>query len=91
LKHKIRFVNIADYPVTKPSELIGFICGIIAQDYDVEGIFIDGLTYILKNKPDELEGFFKDLEFISDKFKANFHISINSAGMAMPEFIKKYV
>jgi AAA+ ATPase superfamily predicted ATPase len=91
LKHEIRFVNVADYPITGPDEFLGFICGIIAQDYDVEGIFIDGLTYILKQSLDTLEQFFSRLAQISEKFKVDFNISINGKMDTIPAFISEYV
>jgi len=90
LKREIRFINASEFPVTGPSEFLGFICGIISQDYDIEGIFIDGLTYILKYKVELLEKFFGELRQVSDKYSIDFYISINGSPDNMPEYIKEY-
>ena len=45
LSHRIRFINILDYPVYGSDAFLGFICGVASQNYDIETIFIDGLTY----------------------------------------------
>lgn len=91
LSHKIRFVNILDYPVFGSEAFLGFICGVASQNYDIETIFIDGLTYIIHQDPDSLKSFFSGLEKIADKNNVRFFISINGDENAIPDFIQKYV
>ncbi len=91
LSHKIRFVNILDYPVFGSEAFLGFICGVASQNYDIETIFIDGLTYIIHQDADSLRAFFEGLEKIADKNNVRFFISINGDENAIPEFIQKYV
>ena len=91
LKHQIRFTDISDYPVKGSVPLFAFICGIISQNYDIEGIFIDGLTYIVKESTDKLGGFFNAIEKLSNRFNIHFFLSINGKQEDMPEFLKAYV
>ena len=91
LSHKIRFVNILDYPVFGSEAFLGFLCGVSSQNYDIETIFIDGLTYIIHQSPESLKEFFDGLEKIAEKNNVHFYISINGDETAIPEFIKKYV
>ena len=91
LKHKIRFINVSDYPVAGHAAFTGFICGVIAEDFDIEGIFIDGLTYILKEKVENLKVFFDALEQISSKFNVKFFLSINGDPGTVPEYLKEYL
>ena len=91
LKHEIRFINVSEYPVDNAPGFLGFLCGILSQDYDIEGIFIDGLTYILKQGIEELQEFFRHIEEFSARFGIDFYISINGDPAAMPDFIKEYV
>ncbi|MCX7748107.1 MAG: hypothetical protein N2645_14665 [Clostridia bacterium] len=91
LKHEIRFINVAQFPVKSAQVFLGFICGIISEDYDIKGIFIDGLTYIVKEKADQLEAFFKSLKEVSEKFNIDFYISINSETKEIPSYMKEYV
>ncbi|MBR5786990.1 MAG: hypothetical protein IKY41_09890 [Clostridia bacterium] len=91
LSHKIRFVNVKDYPVYGAEPFLAFICGVASQNYDIETIFIDGLTYIIHQTPDSLKEFFEGLERISENNNVRFYISINGDENAIPDFIQKYV
>ena len=59
LSHKIRFINILDYPVYGSEAFLGFLCGVVSQNYDIETIFIDGLTYIVHQDAESLKSFSK--------------------------------
>lgn len=91
LSYKIRFVNILDYPVSGSEAFLGFICGVASQNYDIETIFIDGLTYIIHQNPESLKDFFDGIEKIAEKNNVHFYISINGDEAEIPEFIKKYI
>ena len=91
LKHKVRFTNISDFPIKSSSEFLGFICGIISEDYDIKYIFIDQLNYIIKDSEASLEKFFNELQKISTKFGIEFYIGMNEEGEGMPDFIKEFV
>jgi hypothetical protein len=91
LKHAIRFIDISVYPIKGVEQFFAFICGIVSQNYDIEGIFIDGLTYIVKEDIHSLEGFFKNISELSNKYKINFILSINGKQDTMPAFLKPYV
>ena len=91
LKHQIRFTDVSVYPVVGAGQFFAFICGIISQNYDIEGIFIDGLTYIVKEDINALEGFFANLAGIAIKYNINFILSINGKNNNAPEFLKQYI
>jgi len=90
LRHKIRFTNISEYPVKNIDSVIGFICGILSQDYDIEHIYIDSLSYILGNNIENLDKFFDLIEKLSTEHEVHFHVSINGNETDMPQCIKKY-
>ncbi|MBR6934617.1 MAG: hypothetical protein IKH41_03940 [Clostridia bacterium] len=90
LSHKIRFINILDYPVFGSDAFLGFICGVVSQNYDIETIFIDGLTYIVHQDVDSLKKFFDGIAKISAEHNVGFYISINGDEETMPSFIKPY-
>lgn len=91
LKHKIRFINVSDFSLSGATSFFGFLCGIISEDFDIESIFIDGLTYIVGEDADKLEGFFTDLKRISAKFNIAFYMSMTGDPQALPEYLKEYV
>ncbi len=91
LSHDIRFVNVLDYPVHGSHEFLGFICGIASQDYDLHELFIDGLTYIVKEDIGDMENFFIGAKKISELCNFDMMISINGDENNPPEFIKEYL
>lgn len=90
LKHEIRFVNMNDFPGMDQNGFFGFLCGILSQDYDIEGIFIDGLNYIVKKNAGELGEFFEKLRALEKKSGIDFYITINGKNTDIPAFIKEF-
>ena len=91
LKHQIRFTNVSEYPIKSANQFFTFICGIVSQNFDIEGIFIDGLTYIVKEDLHTMADFFKNLSVIAQKYNINFVLSINGKNDEMPTFLKEYI
>ena len=46
LNNRIRLIDVSDYPLTDSDEFIGFICGIISQDHDLEKVYLDSFLKI---------------------------------------------
>jgi hypothetical protein len=90
LKHDIRFINLSDFPQMSQEAFLGFIYGIMSQDYDIEGIFIDGLNYILKKNADELKTLFAALKPVSEKHGLDFYITINGKSGEAPDYVKEF-
>ncbi len=91
LSHDIRFVNVLDYPIHGSHEFLGFICGIASQDYDLHHLFIDGLTYIVKEDIKDLQNFFEGAKKISEICNFDLLISINGDENNPPDFIKEFL
>jgi len=47
LNHDIRFMNAAEYDIMTTTGLRGFICGVLASDYDIKEVYIDGFPKIV--------------------------------------------
>ena len=91
LKHTMRFTNISDYPIKGAAPFFAFICGIVSQDFDIEAVFIDGLTYIVKESINGLEWFFEALDKLAAQFDIHFFLSINGTQSDMPEYLKVFI
>ncbi|MCL2058933.1 MAG: hypothetical protein FWH01_07725 [Oscillospiraceae bacterium] len=91
LKHKIRFTDVSIYPVSGADQFLSFLCGIISQNYDIESIFIDGLTYIVKEDINALENFFNHISSLMEKYEIHFIFSINGKPETMPAYLKAYI
>lgn len=96
LKHEIRFINTSEFPRMGMAGFLGFICGIVSEDYDIKGIFIDGLTYIVNNDINSENSyswteFFDSLKQLANKYKIDFYISMNCECEAIPEYLQEFV
>lgn len=91
LKHEIRFVNCCDYIINNASKLYGFICGMMAQDYDISSIYIDGIKEILEKGISNLKWFFDELERITEEYNIRVLMVISGNDDQLPDFMKKYI
>jgi hypothetical protein len=91
LSNKIRLVNVRDYFIENESEFIGFICGIISGNHDLQSIYLDSFLKIAYVNNDNLEAVFSKLERISEQFQVDFIISISMNEGQLPENFKKNV
>ena len=54
LNNRIRLIDVTNYPLTDADEFIGFICGIISQDHDLEKVYLDSFLKIAHLESDEI-------------------------------------
>ena len=43
LNNKIRLIDVSSYLITSPEEFLGFVCGIVSQDHDLQQMYFDSL------------------------------------------------
>jgi len=92
LNHKIRFINLSEFPV-KISDVctfLGFICGIISENYDISGIFVDDLSRMIDREPEALKDLFDGMVKLTSKFNVDFYLSLEGDPDSMPGFVKEY-
>ena len=46
LNNKVRLIDVSTYPLRNCSEFIGFVCGIVSQDHDLEQMYLDSFLKI---------------------------------------------
>ena len=91
LNNKIRLIDVPEYLVTDSDEFIGFICGIISQDRDLQQMYFDSFLKIACVEADELEKVIEKIEKISEKFHVDFVISVSRDESELPENMRKNV
>ena len=72
LNNKVRLINVSEYEFTNSSEFIGFVCGILSQDHDIEQMYIDAVLKVAKTDKTELTAVVKRLAVIGQKFNVKF-------------------
>ena len=88
LNNKVRLINVTEYPITSCDEFIGFICGIVSQDNDLEEMYLDSFLTIANLNDDELVHAIEKLDVISEKFGVKFVLSISKNEDELPESAK---
>ncbi len=88
LRHEIRFINTSDYSINNPDKLYGFVCGILARDFDISSVYIDGLKHMVKYDSAELKGLLESFETLFSDINAYLVVSGSDD---MPEYMSKYI
>lgn len=91
LKNQIRLINVTDYSIENSDEFIGFICGIISQDHDLEELYLDSFLTISKMKDEDLAHSIDRLSFISEKYQVNMVLSVSKNEADLPENAKSKI
>ena len=92
LDNQIRLVNVMEYPIQSSRELIGFICGLLSGNHDISDVFLDSFLTLARLETDEeIRETLETLEEMSDKFDANFILSISRNISELPSKYEKQV
>jgi len=91
IKRNIRFINVSRFDIDGPKMFYGFLCGIAAQDYDLEHLFIDGFLKIVRHDLHTLEGLFEHLENFAKDSKLTITLSISGNPDSVPDFLRKHI
>lgn len=71
------------------SRLCAFIKGLLAGNYDITDIYIDGLAKFIKKDVSQLENAFTQLDGLSGDFSVTFTLTVSAE--EVPEFMRKYI
>ena len=92
LKNKIRLINVSEYPLNSSDEFVGFICGIVSQDHDLEQMYLDSFLVIASIKQtQDIEPVLQKLEKISQQFDVDFIISMSLDESELSDDLKSKV
>ena len=77
LNNRIRLIDLSKYPLKSSDEFIGFICGIISQDHDLEKVYADNFIRLAKVSDDTLDSVISEIDNISSLYNVDFILSIS--------------
>lgn len=89
LSNKIRLINVNEYPIPTSQGFIGFICGIISQDRDIETMFLDSFLKLACLEGEDISETVATLEQISAKYSVDFVLSVSRDSHELPEHVQK--
>ncbi len=93
LDRKIRLINVCDYPVESLDAFLGFLCGIISQDHDLEEVYLDCFLTIaaLEERPDLIETAINEVDALGEKYGIRFIMSVSMDKEELPESAHRFV
>ncbi len=91
LNNKIRLICVPDFSITNDDEFIGFVCGIISQDHDLEQMYFDSFIDIACLKGQDITHAVQRLSQISEQFSVDFVLSVSMDEAELPEEIRPLV
>ncbi len=91
LHRNVRLVNASAYDLRSQHDILSFIKGMLAANFDIEQIYMDGITRLLDCNISQLRELYEGLEFISAEHNVNFCITASGSREELPDFIAKFV
>ena len=91
LNNKVRLIDVSQYMIENSDEFIGFICGILSQDHDLQQMYFDSFLKISVLEGKDMTDTIRKLEKISEAFKVDFVLSVSVNEKDLPEEYKSKV
>ena len=91
LNYKIRFINSVEYEIKQIDELYGFVAGLLAGNYDIQKIFIDGLNNITAVSITDSVPFIEKLNTLYTQHDVDTYITVNGSSDTLPAALQKYL
>lgn len=90
LDFNIRLINVTEYKVRSLAAFYGFICGMMAMDYDLEKIYVDSIYKIVEFSDEDLIRIHKNLTEISEEHDTKIYLNIDKLTSEMPESLREF-
>ena len=91
LNNKVRLIDVSGFPIKNADEFVGFICGILSQDHDLEQIYLDSFLKVAKLEGKDVTSTLEQLESIGTQFNVTFIISMSLDKEELPEVFHEKV
>ena len=88
LNNKIRLINVNEFPIKSSEGFLGFICGIISQDHDLETMYLDSFLKLSCLEGEEISATYMTLKNIGEKYHVTFVLSISMDAAELPDCAK---
>ena len=91
LNNKVRLIDVSGFPIKNADEFVGFICGILSQDHELEQIYLDSFLKVAKLEGKDVTSTLEQLESIGTQFNVTFIISMSLDKEELPEIFHEKV
>ncbi len=91
LNNKVRLIDASEFMIDNADNFIGFICGVISQDHDLEQMYLDSFLKVAKLEGADITATLEKLQAIGEKYHVTFVLSISMDPAKLPEDMKSKV
>lgn len=91
LNNKVRLIDVSDYAFENSAEFVGFVCGIISQDHDLQQMYFDSFLKISKLEGASITEVVNRLEALGEKFDLDFILSVSCDENELDESLKSKI
>ncbi len=84
LDHSVRLIDASNFFIDSIESFRGFIAGILARDYDIGKIYIDGIYDIIDINDDNIEEVCNRLKNLSEYSKADIYLGLDWTSKDVP-------
>ncbi|MDY3118020.1 MAG: hypothetical protein SOW18_00605 [Peptoniphilus sp.] len=89
LDYNVRLINATEYNLKSLDEFYGFLTGMLAMDYDLEKVYVDGMYKVVDLSIDDLKELAERLEALGMENR-EIYINVNYVEADLPEGLKQY-
>ena len=91
LNNGVRLINVQDFAIENTDQFIGFLCGMITEDQDLEQMYFDSFMKIAHLEGQDITDTVKRIQKIGDMFGVSFIISISLDEEEIPAELKELI
>ncbi len=90
LNYQVRLVDVEQYGITNYESYYGFLCGLMAGNYDITDIFCDATFKICGKDPEQFAIMVERLTKLTDANGLTIVFTVSCDLEELPERIRKY-
>lgn len=91
VSHKARLVDVEEYKLAGFDALSGFLCGLMAGNYDITDVFVDATLKVGGHDLEALSTMIEKLAPLSEVHTTRFVFTISADPSQLPASLKSYI
>ena len=91
LDRSIRLINVKEYPIPDFDVLMGFICGLVSGNNDIEAIYFDSFLTLANMEEQDPSDALDKLIVLSERLGVEFIVSLSLDGHLLDERFQEFI
>lgn len=91
ISYKVRWCDAEQFDISGADALYGFIAGMLASNYDIKEIYVDGIKKIVGSDYDAIGQLFGRLDNLTKNDDTVITFTVSADNSELPESITKFV